>query len=96
MTILEWSEEQQCFHYNSAGSRAPENSNGYVTIGEYRDDVEASFFCDFLNVQFLEKGKYMTADQAKYTLRNLESFLNAMRTQIISDYELEQSEFDAL
>lgn len=93
MTILEWSEEQQCFHYNSAGSRATENSNGYRTIGVYVNDKEASYFADFLQVQFIDAGKNLTEKRAIYTLRNLERFILSYRDKIISDYELEQAEY---
>ena len=94
MTILEWSEEQECFHYNSAGSRSPENTNGYETIGVYANDTEASYFADFLQVQFIEPGKKLTAKEAKHTLRNLERFVSAIREKIIQDHELEQAEYE--
>lgn len=92
MTKLEWSEEQQVFHYNSAGSRAKENSNGFVTIGEYTDDNEASFFADFLQVQFLESGKSMKANVAKRTLRNLERFIIAYEPILRERYDLDAAE----
>lgn len=96
MTKLEWSEEQQCFHYNSTGSEAEENTNGYFTIGVYSDDKEASYFADFLQVQFIDAGKKLTVDRAKHTLRNLERFIFAYRDKIIEDYDLEQAEIEGL
>lgn len=79
MTKLEWSEEQQVFHYNSAGSRAMENSNGFQTIMECADDGEASLFAYFLQVQYLERGIKLTTKEAVFTLFNLDQLLKKIK-----------------
>lgn len=79
MTKLEWSEEQQVFHYNSAGSRAMENSNGFETIMECADEGEASLFAYFLQVQYLHRGIKLTTKEAVFTLFNLDQLLKKIK-----------------
>ena len=79
MTKLEWSEEQQVFHYNSAGSRAMENSNGFETIMECADDGEASLFAHFLSVQYIHRGIKLTTKEAVFTLFNLDQLLKKIK-----------------
>jgi hypothetical protein len=79
MTKLEWSEEQQVFHYNSAGSRAMENSNGFQTIMECADEGESSLFAYFLQVQYLERGIKLTTKEAVFTLFNLDQLLKKIK-----------------
>ena len=79
MTKLEWSDEQQVFHYNSAGSRAMENSNGFQTIMECADHGEASLFAYFLQVQYLERGIKLTTKEAVFTLFNLDQLLKKIK-----------------
>ena len=85
MTILEFSEEQQQFHYNNG--RNVENSNGYKTLVGCEDDREASCFADFLFKQHLDggnKARFATFKEMKATCDNLASFINAVLQEEIN------------
>ena len=51
---LEFSEAQNCFHFNDKSTnRVEENTNGYVTISKYKD---AKFYLEFIEFcRYVEK-----------------------------------------
>ncbi len=82
-TILEYSEEQRCFHYNTIINGSPknkENSNGFKTLMYCKNDKEASLFADFLQMQFIERAEY-SIEEMLFTIRNLQQFLSAIKNK---------------
>jgi hypothetical protein len=55
---LEFSEEQQVFHHNH-GHQEP-NTNGFITIFEHCEELEAQVFLSLL--KFLKEGKLTNKD----------------------------------
>jgi len=78
MTILEFNEEQQRFHYNDiidGISKTKENTYGWKTLVICKDDNEASLFAAFLQKQFIERNIKLKFPEAEYTVKNICLFL---------------------
>jgi|688.fasta_scaffold1338835_1 hypothetical protein len=77
MTILEFNESQQMFHYNEVVNSIPkseEETFGWKKLLVCENDAEASFFANFLQVQFIERG-FSKFDDLKFTVDNLIDFV---------------------
>jgi hypothetical protein len=84
MTILEFNEEDQMFHYNRVVDNVPQNkpnTNGYRELVVCINDEEASFFADFLHVQHLKRC-HTTFAELEYTIENLINFIIVTNNQI--------------
>ena len=81
MVILEFNEEQQLFHYNSVINdipQNPENQFGWRTLMYCENDKEAALFCDFMQVQLIER-RVSKFDELKFTTDNLIKFINTIK-----------------
>ena len=75
-TSIEFSEKQQCFHYNNG--QHEEMTNGFKTLVVVTDDTEASYFCDYLEDRFqMHLGKITSFDTLKKATDELIRFLSA-------------------
>ena len=89
MILLEFSEEQQEFHYNDIINglpKTPENANGWRTLMICTNDYEASCFADFLRVQFLFK-RHAKFKELKDTVNNLTNFLSFYKEYVMPKLE---------
>jgi hypothetical protein len=81
MTILEFNEETQGFHLNTIVDNVPQNALN--TFGWYKvlvsdTDLEALFFSDFIQIEYLNKGVKLTTQNVSDTISNLSRFLRAI------------------
>jgi hypothetical protein len=74
MTILEFNEETQGFHLNTIADKVPKNM---VFVSD--TDLEALFFSDFIQIEYLNKGVKLTKQNVSDTISNLSRFLRAIK-----------------
>ena len=76
---LEWSEEQQMWHYNFVESNLPKDDNGFATISGLIDVESASKFCDYVDKHKL----YLDTDNPqKATLKQIIEYFEEYQSSI--------------
>jgi hypothetical protein len=78
MTILEFHEETQGFHFNQVINNVPQNALntfGWEKVGICTSNLEAGYFCDFIQIEYIDKGVKLTAKNAIDTFNNLCRFI---------------------
>lgn len=81
MTILEFHEETQRFHCNPVRNNIPEqpiNTFGWQKVGVCTSDLEARYFFDFIQIEYIDKGVKLTLQNAIDTFDNLCRFIIAI------------------
>lgn len=81
MTILEFNENQQAFHYNEIRNGIPHdeiNSYEWKPLLTCKDDYQAGRIADFLERQFIDRNIKLTVEEAIYTVANLHKFLSTL------------------
>jgi len=81
MTILEFNEETQRFYLNTIVDNVPQNPLN--TFGRYKvlvshTELEALFFSDFIQIEYIDKGVKLTTQNVSNTISNLSRFLRAI------------------
>jgi hypothetical protein len=74
MTILEFNEETQGFYLNTIADKVPKNM-----VFVFDTDLEALFFSDFIQIEYLNKGFKLTKQNVSDTISNLSRFLRAIK-----------------
>jgi len=81
MTILEFHEEKQDFNLNTIVNDIPTNplnTHGWEKVNVCNSDLEANFFADFIQIEYINKGIKLTKKNVHDTISNLSRFLIAI------------------